>query len=142
MERKISPIRTRRMEVLGEAKHTDNRKNEDSIKNNSGSSDGKLNSEQAAAIPHATDYPEMTAYSHMRAMVMAASLPNPPAISSKSTVQDHPFSAGYSDADQDMINSAAKLCGFLPRKLGSRYSEESPEIHRASPTNHNSGKST
>lgn len=124
-EDRISPMRERRFPLL--EKTFD-------------SGPGKLSKYHADAIPNASWYPKMDAYGHMRAMVLAASLPDEPRIASGSVTQDHPFSVGYSQADQDIIDKAARLCGFSPAKLSNGYSSEEENIHRHSPVNHNSGK--
>jgi hypothetical protein len=125
--REISEMRPKRFSI---------RENTDSF----GQGKGKLNPAHSKAIPNASWYPGMAAYDHYRTMVMVASLPDEPKIATASPVQDHPFSAGYSDADQQMIDTAAKLCGFKPAKLSSRYSQESEGVHKHSPVNHNGGQ--
>ena len=102
--------------------------------------EGHLSQDHSKAIPNAQWYPEMSPYGHMRALVLAASFPDEPKIAKSSPVSDHPFSAGYSDWDQKIIDMAAKMCGFGARKLGDRFSSEPDDIHKASPVNHNSGK--
>lgn len=102
--------------------------------------EGKLSKDTAKSLPNATYYPTMDTYGHMRAMVLAASLPEEPSIPSSSVVRDHPFSIGYSSADQDIINKAAKLCGYPVRPMSDKYSKEPDHVHRTSPINHNSGK--
>lgn len=131
--REISKLRSRRFPVT-EAKQ------DMMVADNSGQGEGKLNADTATALPNAAWYPEMTAYGHYRALVMAASLPNEIGFSKSSPVSDHPFSAGYSDWDQKIIDRAAQLCGFSAAKLSDRYSGEPKDVHKASPTNHNSGK--
>jgi hypothetical protein len=125
MERTVSPLRKKRYPLV-EDKHESG-------------GDGKLRPDHAKAMPNATWYPTMSAYGHYRAMILAASFPDEPKIGKSSISADHPFSAGYSSADQDMINRAAKICGFAPRKLSNSASAESDEIHNHSPNNHNSG---
>jgi hypothetical protein len=105
------------------------------------STDGKsMSHDHAKSMPNAVTYPTMDSYGHYRSLVMAASLPNETGFPPESFSQDHPFSAGYSDWDQKIIDRAAELCGFKARKLSDGYSKEADDIHRASPTNHNSGK--
>jgi len=99
-----------------------------------------LDSDQSAALPNARWYDGGTPYFHYRAMVMAASLPNPPKIGVSSFSQDMPFSSGYTQADDDIISAAAKLCGYPGKRLSNSRSMESDEIHKVSPNNHNSGK--
>ena len=135
MDRIISAPRPRRFDVM-EDKRSENL---DGGFENSEQSFGHMAPHHASAIPNATGYLKMNSYDHYRAMVFAASLPDEPKISDSSPTADHPFSAGYSDWDQKIIDRAAELCGFPGKKLGSRYSEEMPEIHKHSPTNHNSG---
>ena len=132
----LSELRSRRAPMF-EAVASDNLKDG---ANNSRSSKGKMHPDHSAALPNAKWYPEMSIYGHYRALVNCASLPNLPDIASSSPVSDHPFSAGYSVEDQKMIDIAAKLAGFEARKLGTGYSSEGENIHKASPTNHNSGK--
>jgi len=101
---------------------------------------GKLHADHSAVMPNPQWFPTMSPYGHMRAMVLAASLPDEPSIANSSPVADHPFSAGYSEWDQKIINRAAQLCGFSPRKMGDKTSVEPEHIHRHSPVNHNSGR--
>ena len=135
MAREISKLRPRRYPVTEAKIKIDIDKSE---KGQQGF--GKMSPDHAAAIPHATGYLGMDSYHHYRAMLLAASLPDEPKISISSPTADHPFSAGYSDWDQQIIDRAAQLCGFPGKKLGSRYSEEPEHINRSSPANHNSGK--
>ncbi len=58
--------------------------------------------------------------------------------SASGPVGEHPLTNAYTDEDQEIVNRAAKLCGFTPRKLGGKYSKESDDIHRHSPVKHNS----
>jgi len=102
--------------------------------------DDTLAKNNAAAIPNATAYPRGDSYFHYRCMVMAASLPNPPKIPAYSFTADQPFSVGYTQADNDMIAAAAKLCGYPGKTLSGPKSTESEDVHRHSPVNHNSGK--
>ena len=131
--REISKLRTRRFPIAESSQDM-------MVVDNSGQGEGKLSADSAAAIPNASWYPEMTSYGHYRALVMAASLPNEIGFSKSSPVSDHPFSAGYSDWDQKIIDRAAQLCGFKAAKLSDRYSSEPKDIHRHSPVNHNSGR--
>ena len=101
---------------------------------------GKFEDDHLSAMTNPTHYPTMDAYGHMRAMTLCASLPDEPKLSGSSATEDHPFSAGYSEWDQKMINRAAQLCGFPARKLGTGYSKEGADVHSTSPVNHNSGK--
>jgi hypothetical protein len=110
------------------------------VVDNSMSSKTHMHPDQAGAMRNPTTYPEMSSYGHYRALMYVASCPNKPAISKDSFSQDHPFSAGFSKEDQDMINMAAKLCGYAPRTLGTGYSTEPETVHKLSPVNHNSGK--
>lgn len=110
------------------------------VKDNSFSSKSKMNSDNSNSLPNPTVYPEMSSYGHYRTMIYAASCPDIPAIAKDSFSQDHPFSAGYTDSDQKMINMAAKLSGYAPRKLGGGYSTEGEYVNKSSPTNHNSGR--
>lgn len=100
---------------------------------------GKLNQNHEDSMPNPAWHPEATTYMHYRMGLQMASLPDKPAISPMGPIGDHPFSAGYSDEDQEIINRAAKLCGFTPRKLGKTHSSESEDTHKISPVNHNSG---
>ena len=137
MAREISALRPRRYAVT-EAKKIDI--GDDSTATGKGQGLGQMANDHAAPIPHATGYLGMDAYHHYRAMLFAASLPDEPNINISSPTADHPFSAGYSDWDQKIIDRAAQLCGFPGTKLGSRHSEEPEHIHKNSPVNHNSGK--
>jgi hypothetical protein len=101
---------------------------------------GSIEPEAAAGLPSPTTYNNGDQYFHMRAMVLAASLPDEPKISAYGPYEDNAFSIGYTQADQDIIDRAAALCGRVGKKLGSKNSLEMPEIHRHSPNNHNSGK--
>jgi hypothetical protein len=103
-------------------------------------SSGTLNSDAVAAMPNARWYDGGTPYFHYRAMVMAASLPEPPKINASSFTQDMPFSSGYTQADDDIISAAAKLCGYSGKRLSNSRSLETGDIHKISPCNHNSGK--
>jgi len=107
---------------------------------NDGQDGGKLNSDHADALPNARWYDGGTPYFHYRAMVMAASLPNPPKINASSFSQDMPFSSAYTQEDDDIISMAAKICGFPGKRLSNSRSTEGTDIHKKSPTNHNSGK--
>jgi len=120
--RDLSPMRTRRF-PLSESKKDQNK----------GQRRGRLNKDHADAMPNAAWYPTMTPYSHMRSMVVAASLPNEDNISISSPVADSPFSVAYTSADYDIISRAAKLCGFPAIKLSDKHSKESDEVHRVSP---------
>jgi|ERR1039457_244369 hypothetical protein len=133
--REISPMRPHRFSVA-ESKEDMMVADNDS----GGQGEGKLNPDHSSALPNAAWYPEMTPYGHMRSLVMAASLPNEPKMSKSSPVSDHPFSAGYSDWDQKIIDRAAQLCGFTPAKLSNRYSQEQEEVHKISPVNSKSHK--
>ena len=126
-ERPISGSRSKRFPIL-----------ETSIVDGQGK--GKLRPDHSSVIPNASWYPTMDTYGHYRAMVFAASLPDEPKIAQSSPVADHPFSAGYSEWDQKIIDRAAQLCGFTPAKLADRYSKEPDDIHKISPNNHNSGR--
>jgi hypothetical protein len=117
MERPISPMRAKRF-VIKE-----------------GEGSGKLSNDDKAAIPNAAWYPKMDVYGHYRAMVLAASLPDHPTIPPYGPMADHPFSAGYSVADQQIIDMASKLCGFPPTKLSDKDSKESEHVHKVSPVN-------
>lgn len=105
-----------------------------------GQGKGRLNPDHAGAIPNASWYPTADAYAHYRMLVAVASLPDEPQFAADSPVQDHPFSSAYTDAEFDMLEKAAKLCGHTPKILSDRYSTEQDSIHRISPTNHNGGK--
>ncbi len=107
---------------------------------NANANDKSLSKNAAAAIPNATSYKGGDAYFHYRALVMAASLPDPPRIPAYSFTEDQPFSVGYTDADQEMIDAAAKLCGFPGKRISSSKSKEGDDVHKISPTNNNSGK--
>ena len=132
--RELSKLRSRRFPV------NENKQDMMAV-DTEGHSEGKLADDTAAAIPNARWYDGGTPYFHYRAMVMAASLPNPPKMNVSSFSQDMPFSAGYSQEDDEIITAAAKLCGYPGKRLSSARSIESDEIHKISPTNHNSGKS-
>jgi hypothetical protein len=121
MERSISPIRARRLGMLAETAH------------------GSIHPEQSAAIPNPTWYPNGDQYFHMRSMIMAASYPDEPKIAPYGPYEDQAFSAAYTQQEQDMIDKASALCGHPGKKLGNRNSAETPEIHKHSPNNHNSG---
>lgn len=111
------------------------------VKNNSKTSKNKMHPDNSSALTNPTVYPEMSSYGHYRALIYAASCPEKPAISSDSFAQDHPFSAGFSKEDQQMIDMSAKLLGYKPRKLGTGgYSTEPNTVHKNSPCPHNSGK--
>lgn len=127
----ISELRSRRAPMF---------ESEDRVRDNSLSSKTNMHPDHSGAIPNAQTYPEMSSYGHYRALMYVASCPDTPAISKDSFSQDHPFSAGFSKEDQDMINMSAKLCGYAPRKLGNGYSTESDTVHKQSPVPHNSGK--
>ena len=103
---------------------------------------GNMNKDTAGAIPNASWYPKMDVYGHYRSMVMAASFPDPPKIPPYGPMADHPFSAGYSQADQDIIDSAAKLCGFPVSKISKNDSIEPVEVHRVSPVHNWRAKKT
>jgi hypothetical protein len=79
-------------------------------------------------------------YQHYRMLIMAASQPDTPTVTPTGPTGEHPFSVGYSDVDQDIINRTAKLCGFEARKLSDGRSSEPDGVHKNSPVNHNSGK--
>jgi len=129
--REISKLRSRRFPVVESAQDmmvADNNTNT------------ALDSDLGAAMPNARWYDGGTPYFHYRAMVMAASLPNPPKIGVSSSSQDMPFSSGYTQADDDIISAAAKLCGYPGKRLSNSRSIESDEINKNSSINHNSGK--
>jgi len=111
------------------------------LKEEDGRNDETLGKNNSLAMPNATAYPHGDSYFHYRAMVMSASLPDTPKIPPYSFTADQPFSIGYTQADNDMIAAAAKLCGYPGKTLSGPKSTESEEIHRHSPVNHNSGKS-
>ena len=131
MEREISKMRARRfpiheskedMMVAGEV------------------DDSSLSPDLASALPNARWYDGGTPYFHYRAMTLAASLPNTPKIGVASFSQDMPFSSGYTQADDDIISAAAKLCGYPGKRLSNSRSIEGEGIYKSSPVNHNSGK--
>ena len=141
MNTRISRLRERRGPVLEAAKKSAAGPKSPNLQNNSFSDEGKLNPDHSASLPNASWFPGMSGYAHMRAMILAASYPDNPGIGPSSPVSDHPFSAGYTHQDQEMINHAAVQLGYQPKKLGNKYSEEPDTTHKISPTNHNSGKS-
>jgi hypothetical protein len=118
----ISELRSRRFEVIEEVQH------------------GSIESNQSSSMPNPTSYPHGDQYFHMRSMIMAASYPDEPKIAPYGPYEDTAFSAAYTKEEQDMIDRASAICGHPGKKLGSKKSEESPDIHRHSPVNHNSGR--
>ena len=126
----LSKLRERRIPVSEDKDTYDNSK----------TSLGKLNPNHSSGMPNARWYSNGDAYFHYRAMVMVASLPDPPRIKSDSFSADQPFSVSYTKAEDDMIAMAAKLCGFPGKKLSGPKSTESDGIHKISPVSHNSGK--
>jgi hypothetical protein len=139
MSREISAIRPRRFPLV----EANGRPKEHAPEHKTNSFDqglGKMPSEKSTALPNATGYLKMDSYHHYRAMILAASLPDEPQISIDSPTADHPFAAGYTDIDQQIIDRAAELCGFAATKLGSKRSVENDFVHKISPHNANSGK--
>ena len=103
---------------------------------------GKMNPVHAYALPDATSYPKAdNYYDWYRMTISAAGLPDAKEPTS-SAMADSPFSIGYSDWDQKIIDSAAKLCGFAGRKLGTKKSEEPEHIHKISPVHNWRAKKT
>ncbi len=126
--REISPMRLKRFPLV------EKNKGADLVNANAkGQKSGKLNKDHAAAMPNVQWFPTMTPYRHMRTMILAASLPDAPQIAVDSPIADQPFSIAYTDADRDIIDRAAKLCGFDSVKLSDKHSRESDEVHKISP---------
>jgi hypothetical protein len=125
--RMINPIRERRADYLG--------------LNESLDGTGVLQPEHNAVIKNADWFPTAGTYQHYRMLVVAASQPDvSQGASPAGPTADHPFSVGYSEADQEIINRTAKLCGYEVRKLSDYKSREPKTNHTASPVNHNSGR--
>lgn len=92
------------------------------------------------SMPNPTLFPSAGNYYDLyRLGVHFAKQPDHNPDSPSGPVGEHPFTASYTDEEQEIVNRAAKLCGFKPRKLGSKYSEEGEDVHKHSPVNHNSG---
>lgn len=103
---------------------------------------GKLNPDHAAVIPNAKFYPGIGAYGHYRFGLTMAGIPyakDHPDISPYGPMGENPFSAAYSDEDQQIIDLASRICGFAPKSLSSNRSKEPDDVCKASPVNHNSG---
>lgn len=97
---------------------------------------GKLTSFHEAPMKNVLWFPTMTPYYHMRAMTLAASLPDEPKIDISSPIADQPFSVAYTDAEREMITRAAKLCGFNTIPLSDKHSKEENSVHTVSPVSH------
>jgi len=104
---------------------------------------GKLHPDHASVIPNAMFYPAMDSYGHYRFGLTMAGTPQDadhPPTHPFGPIGEHPFSAAYAPEDQAIINMAAKLCGFKPRKLSVSQSKEPDDVYKFSPVNHNSGR--
>jgi len=105
-----------------------------------GEASGKMDSNITSAMPNTRYYPNGDAYFHYRTMVMVSSFPDTPTIAPYGPNADFPFSSAYTSEEDDMIQSAAKLCGYPGTRLGTTKSKENTDINKVSSTNHNSGK--
>jgi len=120
--RELSPIRPRRYPLSEAAKKE------------------KMSNEYKAVVSNATTYPNMDAYGHYRSMMMVASLPDEPQMAPASYTKDNPFTAAYTPIERDMIDNAARLCGYEVKQISNSYSQEPEHVNKNSPVNHNGGK--
>ena len=126
MEREISKLRSRRVPMF-EASEVGT---------------GKTIADQEASLTNGRWYPGGDTYFHYRSMIMAASYPDLPKISPYGPTGDFPFSAAYTQEEDEMISMAAKICGYPGKRLGTSKSTETEEINKVSPCSQNSGKNS
>ncbi|VVC05206.1 Uncharacterised protein [uncultured archaeon] len=122
LNRELSPMRDKRFPILEDH--------------------GGLHADAASVMQNLTAYPRADGYyDYYRMSIHAASFPDEPHISPTTDVGNNPLTTGYTDVEQDMMDKAARYCGFRPKRLGTRHSEEPDYVNRKSPVNHNSGRS-
>jgi hypothetical protein len=88
------------------------------------------------AIPNLTDFPDLdngnVPYLQYRFGLLLAGSPdikNDPV----GAVEGHLFTVGYSDADNEIIDAAAKMMGISRNKRNTGRSEESENVYKTSP---------
>ena len=119
MNRVISPLREKRFPLT---------------EGGTGETHGGMHQDHVATMPHPTAYPQADQYySFYRMSIHAASYPDKSHINAVTDVADNPLGAAYTDIEQEMIDNAAKLCGYAPKKLDKYGSREPDDIHKISP---------
>lgn len=106
---------------------------------------GKLHPDHKATIPYGDWYHRSSAYDHYRLGISCSVCTDkeedtPKDFQAYGPYGEHPFSVGYSEEDEKILNNARKLCGLDVKNVASGRSKEPDHVHKVSPVNANPHK--
>jgi hypothetical protein len=106
----------------------------DEIITEGSASPGKMRANVRDSLPGANDWPGLNqnndAYKQYRFGIACAAAPDDQVMTT--STHQNLVTIGYTSADEEILDVAAKVLGVQPHRLNSRGSNEQPEINRQS----------